>query len=124
MSSIMLLLRAIGVPLHIEVRLAALVGSSLWIVGFAIYLLVGGLLGIVYALVFEYVLNEAGAGPGLILGACNTIVAGFFWAPLNGPGRFWDRLGAEGVAALFLVHLVYGAVVGSLYRTEHTVAYH
>ena len=124
MSSIMLLLRVIGVPINIEPQLAALIGSSLWIVGFAIYLLIGGLLGIGYAVIFEYVLNNAGVGPGLLLGACNTIFAGFVWSRLNGPGQFWDRLGAEGVAALFLVHMVYGAVVGSLYRTEHTLVYH
>jgi hypothetical protein len=123
MSLIMLLLRAAGVPLHVEVSLAAAAGSSLWFVGLAIYLLIGGLLGIGYALVFEYALHDAGVGPGLLLGAINTIFAGFFWSLVTGPGHFWDHLGAEGIAALFLVHFAFGAVVGGLYRTEHTLVY-
>ncbi|HWK12239.1 MAG TPA: hypothetical protein VNR64_19415 [Vicinamibacterales bacterium] len=123
MSLLMIGLRAIGVPLHLEVQLAAMIGVHAWIVGLMLYLLIGGIVGLIYALVFEYVLNEAGVGPGLMVGACNAIFAGFIWSQLAGPGRFWDGLGAPGIASLFLLHFVYGAIVGALYRTEHHLAW-
>lgn len=121
MSLIMIWLRAIGVPLHIELRLASLFGTTIWAVGFAAYLVIGGILGLIYALVFELVLHQAGVGPGLMLGACTTIFAGFFWSFFSGPGQFWERFGAAGIASLFLVHFVFGAIVGGLYKTEHTL---
>jgi hypothetical protein len=61
--------------------------------------------------------------PGLLLGACNTIFAGFFWSLVSGPGQFWEHFGASGIATLFLVHFVFGAVVGGLYRTRHVLEY-
>ena len=123
MSLIMLGLRAAGVPLHVEARLAGLAGASAPWLGFAIYALIGGAVALAYAAIFEWVLHQAGVGPGLLLGACNTILAGFVWANVTGPGRFWQHAGVAGMAALFLVHFVYGAVVGGLYRPKHTLEY-
>jgi hypothetical protein len=123
MGLIMELLRLAGVPLQIPSQLGAALGTRIWAVGFAAHLLIGGLLGLVYAFVFEYVLHEAGVGPGALLGACNTIFAGFVWSALGGPGSFWHLLGVSGIGALFLVHIAFGAVVGSLYRTEHRLVY-
>lgn len=119
MSLLMIWLRAIGIPLHLEMRLASMIGIHVWAAGLAAYLIIGGIVGLIYALAFEYILNEAGVGPGLMVGACHSIFAGFIWAQLTGPGRFWDNFGPGGIAALFLLHFVYGAVVGALYRTEH-----
>jgi len=123
MSLLMIWFRAIGVPLHLELRLAAMLGLHAWIVGLIAYLIVGGIIGLIYALVFEYVLNQAGIGAGLMVGACHSIFAGFIWAQFAGPGRFWDALGAPGIAALFLLHFVFGAIVGGLYRTRHHLAW-
>jgi hypothetical protein len=123
MSAIMMLVRMGGVPLNIETSLASLFGTRAWAVGFAVYLVFGGIVALAYGAVFEWVLHQAGVGPGLLLGACNTIVAGFIWAVMSGPGRFWQHFGAAGMAALFLVHFAYGAVVGGLYRTKHTLEY-
>jgi hypothetical protein len=123
MSLIMISLRAIAVPLHVEHRLGAAVGFGAGVPGLIVYVVIGGVLALAYAAIFEWVLHQAGVGPGLLLGACNAVFAGFFWAQLSGPGPFWDRLGAEGVGALFLVHFVYGATVGGLCRTRHTLAY-
>ena len=77
MTLVMMWFRAVGVPLPIQSQLASLLGTRVWAVGFAAHLLIGGMLGIVYALVFEYVLHQSGAGAGLLLGACNTIFAGY-----------------------------------------------
>jgi hypothetical protein len=124
MSLIMIWLRAVGVPLHIEQQLAIALGTRIWFVGFLAHLLIGGAIGLAYAIVFEAVLQQSGVGAGVVLGAMNTIFAGFAWAVIGGPGRFWGGLGPEGIAALFLVHMAYGAVVGGLYKGEHTLVYH
>jgi len=120
---VMLLLRTAGLPLDIDTQLAALVGASSWVVGFALYLLIGGAVALIYAVIFEWAFNQAGVGPGLLLGAWHTIVAGFVWASTSDPGRFWVHFGAGGIAALFLVHFVYGGIVGGMYRTKHTLHY-
>jgi len=123
MTLVMLWFRTLGSPLGIESRLAMLLGTRVWAVGFAAHLLIGGALAVVYALVFEYVLHQSGIGVGLILGAYNTIFAGFVWAALGGPGAFWGGVGPLGTIALFLSHLAYGAVVGGLYRSEQVPIY-
>jgi multisubunit Na+/H+ antiporter MnhB subunit len=123
MSLIMIVFRATGTPIHVELRLGATLGTQMWLVGFIMYLLIGGVFAVGYAAVFEYVLNQAGIGPGLLMGAYHTIFAGFFWATVAGPGPFWDSFGPEGIALLFLLHFTYGAVVGALYRNQHVLAY-
>jgi hypothetical protein len=123
MSVIMVGLRAAGIPLHIEMQLAAVLGTQIWAVGFIAHLLVGGAVGEIYGVVFDLVLHQSGVGPGLVLGAYNSVVAGFAWAVLGGPGRVWSEVGPQGVIALFVVHMAFGAVVGGLYRAEARVAY-
>ena len=118
MSLVMVGLRAAGIPLHIEAQLAAVLGTSMWIVGLAVHLLIGGVLGIVYGMVFELALHESGVGPGVILGAYNTIIAGFVWAAIGGPGHFWSGVGPRGIIALFLAHMTFGAVVGAAFKAE------
>ncbi len=123
MSVIMFWLRAVGVPLHIEQQLAVALGTRIWLVGFLAHLLIGGAIALVYGIVFEVIFHRSGVGAGVVLGAMNTIFAGFAWAVIGGPGRFWGGLGPEGVAALFLVHMAYGAVVGGLYKAQHLLVY-
>jgi len=122
-SAIIFLLRIVGVSLDIDARLAGIVGASSWMVGLVIYLAVGGVVALAYAAFFEWALHQSGVGPGLLVGAWNTIIAGFIWSYGTDPGRFWIHFGAAGIASLFLVHFVYGAVVGGLYRTKHQLTY-
>jgi hypothetical protein len=123
MSFIMIWLRVIGVPLHIESQLAAALGTRMWVVGLLAHVVIGGLIAIVFALVFEFVLNESGVGPGLMVGACNTIFAGFVWTAQGGPGSLRHTLGPSGIGALFLLQMMFGAIVGGLYRTRHALVY-
>ena len=118
MTLLIMWFTAAGIPLPIDTRLAALLGTRMWAVGLVIHLLVGGALGVLYAFVFEHVVHQSGVGVGMMVGAYNTIFAGFIWAVLGGPGPFWDRAGAAGIFALFLSHVAYGAVVGALYPRE------
>jgi hypothetical protein len=119
MNLVMAGLRAIGLPLHILSQLASVLGTSVWMVGLAMQLVIGGALGVVYGMIFDLALHESGAGPGALLGAFNTIIAGFVWAALGGPGHFWSDIGAQGIAALFLTHIVFGAVVGAVFKAEN-----
>ena len=121
MSLVMAGLRAAGIPLHIESQLAALLRTNVWVIGLAAHLLIGGALGIAYGMMFERVLHESGVGPGVLLGACNTIFAGFAWAILGGPGRFWSGVGPKGVIALFIAHMTFGAVVGAVFKAERRI---
>jgi hypothetical protein len=121
MSLVMVGVRAAGIPLHIESQLAAVLGTNVWMVGFAAHLSIGGALGIAYGMAFELVLHQSGVGPGLILGAYNTIFAGFVWAALGGPGHFWSAVGPQGIIALFLAHMTFGAVVGAAFKAEETL---
>src|SRR5262245_48592619 len=117
MTIVMIGLRAFGIPLHIESQLARVMGTQVWAVGFAAHLLIGGAIGIVYAAVFEFVFRQSGIGVGVLLGAMNTIFAGYVWWAIGGPGFFWHTIGPQGIIALFVVHFTYGAVVGGLYRS-------
>jgi len=118
MSLVMAGLRAAGIPLHIEAQLAAVLGTKLWIVGLIAHLVIGGALGIAYGMAFELVLHQSGVGPGVILGAYNTVIAGFVWAALGGPGHFWTAVGPQGIVALFIAHMTFGAVVGAAFKAE------
>jgi hypothetical protein len=118
MSLVMAGVRAAGIPLHIESQLAAVLGTNQWFAGLAAHLLIGGVLGIVYGMAFELVLHTSGVGPGVILGAYNTIIAGFVWAALGGPGHFWSAVGPQGIIALLVAHMTFGAVVGAAFKAE------
>jgi len=118
MSLVMAGLRAAGIPLHIEAELARALGTGAWIVGFAAHLLIGGGVGVLYGIMFELILHDSGVGLGVLLGACNTILAGFAWAIIGGPGRFWSDIGPQGVIALFIAHMTFGAIVGAAFKAE------
>jgi hypothetical protein len=45
------------------------------------------------------------------------------WAALGGPGSFWHTLGPSGIGAVFLLQMMFGAIVGGLYRTRHVLVY-
>lgn len=120
LSGLMAWMRVAGLPIHLEERLAEMFGLHAWIVGFIAYLVFGGIVGLVYGGMFE-VINQAGIGPGLLFGGIHSIFAGFIWAMVNGPGRFWWNFGPTGVSMLFLLHLIFGAIVGLLYRPVHVL---
>jgi hypothetical protein len=112
-------MRTVGIPLHIELRLATMLGIRSEIVGLILHLLIGGGMGVFYAYVMEFMFEQGGVLPGLYIGALNAMVAGFIWSLFDGPGRFWSSYGPPGVIALLIVHMMFGAIVGGVYKTQH-----
>lgn len=119
-----------GIPAGIEMMLGTLVvpnaALTAWLVGFAIHLLLGGVLALVYAWAFENVTHRAGWIVGAGLGLVHAVISGLGMAVvpvihpmiperLPAPGAFMANLGVIGIVAEFALHAVYGAIVGGLY---------
>lgn len=101
-------------------------GGFAWIVGFVMHLVISGLIALIYAWGFEHVTHRAGAAVGAGFGIIHATIGGIFMGMVPAmhprmpgemmpPGAFLSNLGMMGVVAIFLTHLVYGAVVGSIY---------
>jgi hypothetical protein len=136
MTASMAIFRAFGVPADLEMMLGTLTGAQPgkgpWIAGFFLHLLISGIIGILYAIGFQYVLRAASWRAGLLVAVVHGIVAGFVMAivpaihPLipermPAPGAFMANLGAGGIADFWMARFVYGATVGALYgRTAKT----
>lgn len=131
MSLVFAIARGFGVPINLEMILGSMitveVGVFTWILGFVVHLLVSGLIGLAYGAGFEHVTHLAGAGTGALLSIVHILVGGLmmgwvgnihplmpeFVAP---PGAFMAMLGGIGVALFVLTHVLYGAMVGGVYR--------
>ena len=86
MTLVMIWFSSLGSPLGIEAQLAKMLGTRVWAVGFVAHLMIGGAMGIAYALVFEYVLHQSGVGVGLMLGAYEVLPRiGYANGDLNHP---------------------------------------
>lgn len=122
--------RMVGIPANIGMMLGTVTGLAptpgTWLLGFVMHLVISGLIGLVYAAVFEYVLHQSGSAAGLGVAIIHSIVAGLFMglvpiinpaipAILPAPGLFLSNLGGAGVVLFFVVHLIYGWIVGAWY---------
>jgi hypothetical protein len=131
MTLVLMLGRLAGLQANLAMMLGAMLtlraGFDTWILGFFIHLLVGGGIGLVYAALFEYGFRRAGWARGLLIGAVHTVLSGLFLGAvpavhpavpevLGAPGLFMANLGALGIVVFVLLHLMYGAVVGAIYR--------
>jgi hypothetical protein len=130
MTLVMALCRLGGVPVGLELLLGTLATGSLgfmsWVVGVSLHLALGALLALVYAWVFERGTQLAGAWVGASVATLHATLAGVVLAAvpslhplvpeaLPGPGAFFIGLGASGLLLFVLLHLLYGAIVGSFY---------
>jgi hypothetical protein len=126
---VMFLARAVGVGVHLEMMLGSLltasIGPTTWLIGFVIHLLASGLVALIYAAFFEAI-GRAGAGLGVLMGVVHAFIAGalFYFVPalhplipeeMAAPGPFMANLGLVGVLAFLAIHVLYGAIVGSMY---------
>jgi hypothetical protein len=120
----------LGIPAHMEIMLGTMVvpnaALTAWLVGFAIHLLIGGVLALVYAWAFEHITHRAGLLVGVGFGLVHAVIAGLgntlvpaihpmIPERMPAPGAFMANLGTMGIVAEFVLHAVYGAIVGTLY---------
>jgi hypothetical protein len=130
MTAVAGILRLVGMPINLEMMqgsmLLGTVSPAAWVLGLVVHLIIGGVIGIVYAAIFEYAMHHASAGLGLAIGAVHAVISGIFLAfvpalhplvpeLLPAPGVFMLSLGALGVLLFVGLHLMYGAVVGGYY---------
>lgn len=137
MSAASALLRAVGIPIQMEMILGTLTGlapgSQAFLVGFAIHLALGAGFGVIYGALFEHVWNHGGASTGAILSILHAALIGMLFGltpqfhplipgSMSAPGPYFANGGVTAVLAFFALHVVYGAIVGGGYGhvvTEH-----
>lgn len=126
------MLRILGVPVNLSLWLGSMVtgglGGATWVLGFVMHLVLGGLFGIGYAVVFERTRRTtlgSGAGLGVAHGLSSGILIGALpWLhPLvpeviAAPGMFLASGGLPAVLAFLGLHVMFGAIVGHLYERE------
>ena len=131
-TGVMLLGRALGINhMSIEMLLGTLVtGRSdygSWLVGFLWHLVNGGVFALFYAGIFQW-LGRYGSTLGMEIGVVHWLASGlligltaavnpFVPSLLASPGFYAANYGPGSVLVLFVAHLAFGAVVGSMYRS-------
>lgn len=129
-SALSFALRAAGIPLGIETILGTMVGAppspSTFFVGLLMHLGIGALFGLLYGWLFEKVWVHGGVGTGVILSVIHAALIGMAigltpqFHPLipevmAAPGAYFSNLGATGVVSFFVMHILFGAIVGGGY---------
>lgn len=129
-SIVSALLRAIGLPIRLELLLGTMFGMqpgpAAFALGLAMHLAIGGAFGLLYGWLFETVWDHGGAFTGMILGTLHAAIVGMgvgltpqFHPMVPGaitdPGPFFANAGTVGVIAFFAMHILYGAIVGHGY---------
>lgn len=127
MSATMFLVRQLGENVSLEVLLGSLFGDSIalpqWLTGFMLHLVIGAVLGLFYAIVFEIV-ERSGPLTGGGLGLAHGLMAGLFMSGINAmnplslgassPGPYLIHM-KLGPFIFLLVHFIYGVTVGLAY---------
>ena len=131
MSLLMWMARTfMGMPANLEMMLGTMLGlapgPTAWIAGFIWHLVNSGVIALIYAWGFEHVTHRAGWLVGLGFSISHAILAGIFMGMMPAmhpmipeqmppPGAFMAGMGAIGVIAEFMLHMIYGAIVGAMY---------
>lgn len=100
-------------------------GAWAWVAGFVIQIAVGAAVAVVYAAVFEWFAQRAGALAGLVVAVPHVIGAGLavglvppvYQDPAGPavPGAFMAYGGVWAVVVFCAAHLAFGAIVGAAY---------
>jgi hypothetical protein len=107
-------------------------GAATWMLGAIGQLVIGMIAALVYAAIFEWVTQRAGAIVGLVVALGHVVVAGIATgflparqlidAGIDPPGAFLEYRGVVVVAAFVLAHVLFGTLIGALYgRVRHTI---
>ena len=130
MSALMWMARAfMGMPANLEMMLGTMLGLApgAWLIGFVMHLMISGAIALIYAWGFEHVTHRAGwligAGFALIHATIGGLAMGMMPmmhpqmpGPMQPPGAFMSNMGVTGVVAEYVLHIVYGAIVGAMYK--------
>ncbi|MCA1635720.1 MAG: hypothetical protein LC802_19040 [Acidobacteria bacterium] len=135
MTIIMALVRATMMPqANPEMMLGTMTGSeastTTWVMGLVIHLILSGMIALVYALGFEYVMHRAGVLIGLGFAIIHIFIGGIVMGmmpmmhpmipeKMMPPGAFMSGMGMMGTGLFVLEHLIYGAIVGTMYKPVH-----
>lgn len=120
----------IGMQVNLEMMLGTMFGLeksfATWLIGLTIHLMVGAMFGLIYAWCFENLIHKANWLYGIGIGAVHTVFSGVmlgavpFMHPLipeqmSAPGMFMANLGAIGIVAFTMLHVIFGGIVGGMY---------
>ncbi|MCA1562681.1 MAG: hypothetical protein LC804_21255 [Acidobacteria bacterium] len=125
--------RAMGMPANLEMMLGTMLlqpGTAAFMVGMVMHLMISGLIALIYAWGFETLTHRSGALIGAGFGVIHAIIGGMVMGMMPmmhplipemmpAPGAFMSNLGMMGVMAEFVLHILYGAVVGAIYTPAH-----
>lgn len=130
--------RAMGMPANIEMMLGTMfglpAGTTAWLLGFGIHLLNGGIFGLIDGCGFEYLTRRADWLVGVGFGLVHALPAGVFMGfvpaihpmipeQMPAPGWFMAGMGMMGIVAEFVMHAIFGAIVGAGYGRIATRSY-
>lgn len=117
-----------GMPANLEMMLGTMVapeGATAWLIGLVMHLMISGGIALIYAWGFEHVTHRAGWLIGAGFSIIHTLIAGTLMGvmpamhprmpPMMAPGAFMSSMGTTGVVMEFVLHLIYGAIVGAMY---------
>lgn len=134
MTLVMALARGMDLNVNISMMLGTMFGiqpgTGAWLLGFVVHLIMGGLFALIYSAGFEYRIHHAGIRTGMGYAVIHAFIAGFFLGFLPAlhplmpqsvaaPGFYMANLGWAGPVGFFLIHLIFGAVVGGMYHPVH-----
>ena len=136
MSAVMWMGRSmLGMDVNLSMMLGTMFvqppGAVAWIVGFIMHLMISGLIALIYAWGFEHVTHRAGWLVGVLFSLIHSIGTGLFMGmvpamhplipeKMPAPGFFLANKGGMYVVMLFVLHAIYGAIVGAMYGSvEH-----
>ncbi|MDP9310480.1 MAG: hypothetical protein M3R24_06265 [Chloroflexota bacterium] len=136
MTAVITLVRVMGI---MDVNLSMMEGSMItaavglgtWLLGFVMHLMISGLIALAYAAGFEHVTHRAGWHIGVGFSLIHSLIAGLMFGTMPtihplvpdqmpAPGMFMSNKGLMGVLAFFMLHALYGAIVGAMYHVVHT----
>jgi len=130
MSVLMWMARTmLGMPVNLEMMLGTMVadpGTTAWLIGFVMHLMISGAIALLYAWGFENVTHRAGWLVGAGFSLIHIVIAGVVMGmmpmmhprmpnPISPPGAFMSNLGVMGIVAEVMLHVIYGAIVGAMY---------
>jgi hypothetical protein len=106
--------------------------GSAWLLGLVLQLVLGACAALVYAALFEWLFERAGAWLGLAVAVPHAVIAGLIVgflpadrlmaAGVMPPGAFYEFRGGWCIVAFVVAHLAFGWLVGAAYgATRHAV---